>query len=1037
MLLQRTVVILLVLTVQLSSVVQAQFETTLAGGPWNQPTTWKDNAIPGPNDNVIIKGPVTIDIITQVGEITIDARGSVRPEVITPTTTYKLYVQRHITNEGTLKGPNLDVYVGGNVYNAGSWQTHAILLQDTTQHYFTSFPGTPLRTLFVRADSAMIRTAGPVAFDSTMVYVDEFYLGNNNPVMPNDTLYLKRNTIFRVNRFIGNGNAIILEGGSFLSTSLTPQWPVYENVHLMGEVFIGSNHIYVGDIVLSGTMRPKFLSFSPTIKVQGNFTNQGELAPGLNNYGLRFEVSGNFINKGPCEVYLIRFTGTGTHFLSTDLNYRFAPEFMEALTSTVKSQSSLRFDKSNVKFNRLELGTGHTLFLNQETFFRVNELIGSGNVVQMISKSVLDGAINNNPIATYRDIELKGEVNIGANIQIVGDTRLSGVMKPFYYSTSPTLAVYGSFENTGDILPGPNNYELKMIIQGDIINRGVWDSYTLTIPGKGPYTLVTDSSGRFSPATLTADSATIQSGSDLRFDGCRVEIDRLEMKAGHSLHVANSSILKVNQLIGRATDVYLTGQSYIGRGRKTPSPEYHSVHLRGDINIGSNVQWYGRTQLFGTMKPYFYSTSPTMTFYGPFINLGSIEAGPNGYLLKFVAHDSIINRGRWDTLLLQWVGQGPFSLETDTTQVFMPRNLSADSATVISASPLRLDTLQAFIQKLVLQPGHSLFLNGGFLRTDELVGNGNTLVLAPKTYLGASVSRKTTAIYRDVILRGSVGIGGNIQLAGRVYLYGTMAPHFYSTTPDVSVLDFFQNAGSILLGPNGFGIDLLIYGDFENLGPCKTSSIGIVGQRDQHIGIKDSTAALQQVQIDAQINGNRFQWMKDGTQLSNDGNFSGTRLRVLSIKTLSPKMAGVYQCRVDSAGTVRMSRKIIINRQVTAVEPPPQGPREDGLPPGGSPGQGLPRAFALWQNYPNPFNPTTTIRFDLPMPAHVTIQVFDVSGRLVQTLIEGNMQAGRHRVNFSAEKLPSGLYIYRMQARSLVPGAGAVFSASQKMMLLK
>jgi hypothetical protein len=81
---------------------------------------------------------------------------------------------------------------------------------------------------------------------------------------------------------------------------------------------------------------------------------------------------------------------------------------------------------------------------------------------------------------------------------------------------------------------------------------------------------------------------------------------------------------------------------------------------------------------------------------------------------------------------------------------------------------------------------------------------------------------------------------------------------------------------------------------------------------------------------------------------------------------------------------------------------------------------GLPKGFALLQNYPNPFNPSTVISFQLSVNSHVTLKVFDVNGREVATLVDGELRSGKHVVIFDAGNLPSGVYIYRVQAGNFV-----------------
>ena len=80
------------------------------------------------------------------------------------------------------------------------------------------------------------------------------------------------------------------------------------------------------------------------------------------------------------------------------------------------------------------------------------------------------------------------------------------------------------------------------------------------------------------------------------------------------------------------------------------------------------------------------------------------------------------------------------------------------------------------------------------------------------------------------------------------------------------------------------------------------------------------------------------------------------------------------------------------------------------------PPQNLPDQFVLYQNYPNPFNPTTTIVYDVPKRSMVTLVMYDVLGRRVETLVNGEKQPGHYEVTFDAFRLPSGVYIYRLQA---------------------
>ena len=93
-----------------------------------------------------------------------------------------------------------------------------------------------------------------------------------------------------------------------------------------------------------------------------------------------------------------------------------------------------------------------------------------------------------------------------------------------------------------------------------------------------------------------------------------------------------------------------------------------------------------------------------------------------------------------------------------------------------------------------------------------------------------------------------------------------------------------------------------------------------------------------------------------------------------------------------------------------------------------------PDKYMLYQNYPNPFNPVTTIRYELPEPAHVTLRVYDALGREAATLVNQQETAGQHSVQYDAGSLASGVYLYRITFES---GSGGTQTKTLKFILLK
>jgi hypothetical protein len=119
---------------------------------------------------------------------------------------------------------------------------------------------------------------------------------------------------------------------------------------------------------------------------------------------------------------------------------------------------------------------------------------------------------------------------------------------------------------------------------------------------------------------------------------------------------------------------------------------------------------------------------------------------------------------------------------------------------------------------------------------------------------------------------------------------------------------------------------------------------------------------------------------------------SGGLLVVMNMATASPDsgVVPVEECGVLSA------------TNLTGVEDLPQPPGE----------------FRLEQNFPNPFNPATTISFEIPTASPVKLTIVDVLGREVETLVDETKQPGHYDVQFNANRLASGVYLYRIQAGS-------------------
>jgi hypothetical protein len=134
---------------------------------------------------------------------------------------------------------------------------------------------------------------------------------------------------------------------------------------------------------------------------------------------------------------------------------------------------------------------------------------------------------------------------------------------------------------------------------------------------------------------------------------------------------------------------------------------------------------------------------------------------------------------------------------------------------------------------------------------------------------------------------------------------------------------------------------------------------------------------------------------------------------------------GIHYWRVRANNISNNAEKYVGSWKADSffVDPPPTTAL------GHRPEEAIPTHFELDQNYPNPFNPSTAIHYALPRDAYVSIRIYDLLGRVVETLVDEFEGAGYKSVEFNAASLPSGVYFYQLHAGG--------FTDIKKMLLAK
>lgn len=300
----------------------------------------------------------------------------------------------------------------------------------------------------------------------------------------------------------------------------------------------------------------------------------------------------------------------------------------------------------------------------------------------------------------------------------------------------------------------------------------------------------------------------------------------------------------------------------------------------------------------------------------------------------------------------------------------------------------------------------SLQLTGGYTYSAvAAVANGSTSTL----YMGAVASGQTPRVYRLDNAATSTAAPLAINIPG--------APadgyiHSIAVNP--------QDANELLVGMSNYNIVGLYYsndagaswtavegnltGNSSSPGPSIRSVAIIPLNSDTGYLVGTSTGLYSTIAL----NGNATTWEQE----------AATELGSVIVESIATRV---------SDGRVALAthgRGIFIGMPLNPVanedEPSAQ-----------------PTLFELDQNFPNPFNPTTNITFSLNEPSRVTLSVFDVAGREVETMLSGaSLQSGAHEIAFDAGALPSGTYLYQLEAVSLSSGQ-RIHRESKSMTLAK
>ncbi len=1011
-------------------------QSTLAGGEWSEPTTWIDEVVPGPADDVIIDGPVVIDGSASCKDLTVNADRVLDGWDVN---TSSLIVNGNLYNDGAIHNGyyNLNIILFGDLSNDGIIDNRRITLEGISPQHL-SMDGAATFFTEIVLDPGAIEIVYVDTDFTTSKYIDlnggDMVLGGNASLNFTGGYFLDGNVQ-------AVGRTISMTGGAYMGSLNV------DSAVLGGEVKLQSNVAFTGGLIVDGQLSNRNTG-NQTTSIDGDLIVNGSVVNDY--YSLYVELTGGITNNGDISNASITVLADGDEHFIWDPAATFSASLIMdgASTGDIHGDTELRF-ASNIDLNggKLRMMPGNDLHLTGGYFidgtieFNGNEVICSAG--HYFGSAVLENArLNGTAIFTTNCSCTGGLVNLGTM-----QNRVTG---------NVTLDVQGGLTNEGIVTH--DYYALHINLTGDLVNNGDWMNSTTTFLGAGPRNMSMDGDATFTSELYMHADATgdLIATTPLRL-GDHIDLNggNLVLNPGSDLDIDVGPILD-GSIQANGNTLTFTGAAYIS------SMSVDTPILDGLAALSTGMTFTGGVIVQGAMENR-NTGNVTVDISGGLANYGTIEN--NYYNLYINLSGDLVNKGVWNNA---WV-----NLNGDTDQHLSQGEgsfLSCDlyltldaPGTVIVETPFSTDGLVDLNGgTMILEPGASFSQLDSYMNELDLVGNHNMLDFADGTWV-------SNATLSDVSIHGVMQASTGCVFAGAVALEDSLKNR---NTGNVTLLVEGSLINRGLIHNNYYNLYLDVLGSILNEGVWTNSQVYLDGTEDQYVGATDlNPIDPNSFVLDSNITG-PFQWYKDGLPI--DGATGST----LNFDIIGDAEHGRYHCEggavpevsrdiwivegglsvdfiadttsggapltvnftalgegatswewdFDGDGTVdsydanpsfeyasaglytvtltvgdgMVSDSEVKTDYIEVTEP------TDATPPA--------LALGLEQNYPNPFNPKTTIAFAIPQAGHAKLSVYDSSGRRIAVLADGPMDAGLHEFTWNATGQASGVFFYRLEA---------------------
>ncbi len=566
--------------------------------------------------------------------------------------------------------------------------------------------------------------------------------------------------------------------------------------------------------------------------------------------------------------------------------------------------------------------------------------------------------------------------------------------------------VMGNLINQGEV---ENAFGCAIIfhLYGDFSNDSLWQPYRTYLEGNSDQQIYCAPGKSIGSWVVKRGGNSLTALSDLYFSCDYTVSGNTEFKdvdlGGSTLHMGNYSIRVKNGVIYNGR---IEGDFSILGTYRVWEDETHPLVFEGNVTV------------VDTLRSLVYnqgSSVYTLKVEGNLTNQGAVINWSSDDRLAIEITGNIVNQGVWENGYTRFAGSGVQSI-----QQIPGHNFGGDFTDLDSTSAVVAASDVHFTGNFDLQGSH-LVANGHEIAIDGWLVNG---YLEGARLRNGYLQNMTTL--DSLTILGLVWCDKPNRFVGEVHVVDTLWCNIYSQglgKYHVQIEGNICNDGLVANNNGGDWLFLDVAGNIENRARWEPHATTLVCYANSYRTIRIVNNDTVGVVIDsvglAGAGAGSFSITNGGAPATvpPGGSWSVT------VYYYPQTVDSTASLQIYSTGVGTLNSVSLLGRpSITGI--PGENVRENPLL----------SDFRLEQNFPNPFNPTTTIVFNLPRSARVSLEVYDLLGRRVTTLITGLLFSGRHTVTWNGldahgEPVASGMYCYRLQAGEQV--------AVRKMLLLR